>query len=65
MSLMQFADNTGPDQPMHKTDPGLHCPLTESMGTLVFVDEQNRTEQKFYLDLNYTVSRLSQPIINM
>ena len=29
---MQFADNTGPDQPAHL---GLRCPLTESMDTVV------------------------------
>ena len=34
---MQLADNAGPDA---QADRGLHCPLTESMDTVVYVDEQ-------------------------
>ena len=30
---------------------------------LTYDTEQNRTEQKFYLDLSYTVSRLSQLLV--
>ena len=40
---MLFADNAGPDQPAHlltQADLGLRCPLTESMDTVVYVDEQ-------------------------
>ena len=36
-ALMQSADNSDPDQPVQM---GLHCPLTESMGTVVYVDKQ-------------------------
>ena len=32
---MQFADNAGPDQPVHK---GLRCPLTDSIDTVVYID---------------------------
>ena len=39
-ALIQFVDNAGPDQPAHQADLGLHCPLTESMDTVVYVDEQ-------------------------
>ena len=32
---MQFADNSSPDQP----EMGLRCPLTESLDTVVNIDE--------------------------
>ena len=32
---MQFADNADPDQPA-----GMRCPLTESLDTIVYVNEQ-------------------------
>ena len=35
-ALMQFVDNAGPDQ----VDQGLHCPLTQSMDGVVYVNEQ-------------------------
>ena len=35
---MQFADNSGPD--LRCADLGLRCPLTESIDTVVYVDEQ-------------------------
>ena len=52
---MLFADNAGPDQPAH-TDLGLRCPLTESMATVVYVDEQKMprsdcTDAHSHLDL--------------
>ena len=34
-ALIRFADNAGPDQ-------GLRCPLTESIDTVVHIDEQMR-----------------------
>ena len=38
--FMQFADNAGPDQPVHmRADQGLHCPFTESMANAVYVDK--------------------------
>ena len=37
MALLQFADNTGPDQPAHKC---LHCQHTELVDTVVYVDRQ-------------------------
>ena len=42
---MKFADNEGPDQPAHKADQGLHGPLTESMDTVVYADEQRCSDQ--------------------
>ena len=40
-ALMKFAVNAGPDQPMHaQVALVLHCPLTESVDTIVYVDEQ-------------------------
>ena len=41
MALMQFADDAGTNQPGHKwSDLVLCCVLTESMDTLVYVNEQ-------------------------
>ena len=39
-SFVQVADKAGPDQPAHKADQDLRCPLTESMDTVVYFDEQ-------------------------
>ena len=33
---MQFSDNKGPDQPAHR------CPPTESVDTVVYVDDQKK-----------------------
>ena len=48
-ALMLFADNTGPNM-------GLRCSLTESVDTVVYVDEQKMpglgcTDAHDYLDL--------------
>ena len=34
-ALVQPVDNAGPDQPAH-----MHCPLSESMATIVYVEKQ-------------------------
>ena len=36
---MQFGDNTGPDRSV-QADQGLCYPLTESMGTVIYIHEQ-------------------------
>ena len=57
MALLQFADNAGPDQ-LHIciADQGLHCPHTESMDTVVYVEEERMsrsdcTDVHAHLDL--------------
>ena len=51
---MQFLDNAGPDQPVH--------PLTESMDTIVYVNEQRilRSDcMDVYTDLNLQCSHIT------
>ena len=39
---MHSEDNAGPDKPVQKmqADQGLHCPLTESMDSVVYANKQ-------------------------
>ena len=39
-SHFEFADNAGPDKPAHQRRLISGCPLTESVDTIVYVDEQ-------------------------
>ena len=41
---MQFAVNTGPDQPVHSHNlVCAFCPLTKSMDTVLYVEEQKKS----------------------
>ena len=43
----------------------VQCSLNTCVGTVCAqISEQNRTEQKFYLDINHTVSSLSNTFKN-